>query len=121
GDNDMLAALIASKTSADKLFLLTDVDGLLTSPGADGKLLPEVFQITSDVEALVQAGAGSKKSVGGMATKIAAARLAMASGVEVWIASGKRPGVVTEILEGRGVGTRFQPQADALNDRQRWI
>jgi glutamate 5-kinase len=121
GDNDNLSALIAAKTSADKLFLLTDVDGLLTEPGARGKLLPEVFQITPDVEALVQAGAGSKKSVGGMATKIAAARLAMASGVEVWIASGKRPGVVTEILEGRGVGTRFEPQADALSERQRWI
>jgi glutamate 5-kinase len=121
GDNDSLSALIAAKTSADKLFLLTDVDGLLTEPGAAGKLLPEVFQITPDIEALVQAGAGSKKSVGGMATKISAARMAIASGVEVWIASGKRAGVVTEILEGRGVGTRFQPQADGLAPRQRWI
>ncbi len=121
GDNDTLSALIAAKTSADKLFLLTDVEGLLTSPGADGKLLPEVFQITPDVEALVQAGTGSKKSVGGMATKVSAARLAMASGVEVWIASGKRAGVVTEILEGRGVGTRFQAQTETLSARQRWI
>jgi glutamate 5-kinase len=121
GDNDTLAALIAAKTSADRLFLLTDVEGLLTSTGAEGQLLPEVFQITPDVEALVQSGTGSKKSTGGMATKVAAARIAMASGVEVWIASGKRPGVVTEILEGHGVGTRFQPKEDALNSRRRWI
>src|SRR5262245_66211936 len=92
GDNDSLAALIAAKTDAQKLFLLTDVDGLLTSTDADGKLLPEVFQITPDIEALVQAGTGSKKSVGGMGSKISAARLAMASGVEVWLASGRRPG-----------------------------
>jgi glutamate 5-kinase len=121
GDNDTLAALIAAKTSADRLFLLTDVEGLLTSPGSDGKLLPEVFQITPDVEALVQSGTGSKKSAGGMAAKVSAARLAMASGVEVWIASGRRSGVVTEILEGRGVGTRFQARETALNARRRWI
>jgi glutamate 5-kinase len=121
GDNDSLAALVAAKTSADKLFLLTDVDGLLTRPDAEGQLLPEVFQVTADVEALVKGGAGSKKSVGGMATKVAAARLAMAAGVETWIASGKRPGVVTEILEGRGTGTRFQAQADTLSARRRWI
>jgi hypothetical protein len=112
---------VAAKTGADKLFLLTDVDGLLTSTGADGRLLPEVFQITPDIEALVQAGTGSRKSVGGMASKIAAARLAMASGVEVWIASGTKPGVVTEILEGRGVGTRFQASEGALSARRRWI
>ncbi len=121
GENDTLAALVASKISADKLFLLTDVEGLKTSLDDDGRLLPEVFQITPDIEALVQAGPGSKKSTGGMATKVSAARLAMASGVEVWIASGRRTGVVTEILEGRGVGTRFQPQAEALNARRRWI
>lgn len=121
GDNDTLSALIAAKASADKLFLLTDVDGLMTHP-TDGELLPDVFQITPDIEALVQAGTGSKKSVGGMGTKVSAARLAMASGVETWIASGKRPGVVTEILEGRGTGTRFQAaQADVLSARRRWI
>lgn len=121
GDNDTLSALVAAKTDAGTLFLLTDVEGLLTKPGAGGVILPDVFQITPDVEALVSGGAGSKKSVGGMRTKINAARLAMASGVEVWIASGKRAGVVTEILEGRGVGTRFQAQGDALNARRRWI
>lgn len=121
GDNDTLSALVAARMDAARLFILTDVDGLLTSTGADGQLLPEVFQITPDIEALVQAGTGSAKSVGGMASKLSAARLAMASGVEVWIASGRRPGVVADILEGKGVGTRFAANPEALSARKRWI
>jgi glutamate 5-kinase len=100
GDNDTLSSLVAAKVDATHLFLLTDVDGLLTSTGEDGRLLPEVFQVTPDIEALVQAGTGSTKSVGGMASKLTAARLAMASGVEVWIAV---------------------PNAEALSARKRWI
>ncbi|MBK6879230.1 MAG: glutamate 5-kinase [Elusimicrobia bacterium] len=121
GDNDTLSALVAARMDAARLFILTDVDGLLTSTGADGQLLPEIFQITPDIEALVQAGTGSAKSVGGMASKLSAARLAMASGVEVWIASGRRPGMVRDILEGKGVGTRFVASPEALSARKRWI
>ncbi|HMX42777.1 MAG TPA: glutamate 5-kinase [Elusimicrobiota bacterium] len=121
GDNDSLSALVAAKMDAGHLFILTDVDGLLTSTGAEGQLLPEVFQITPDIEALVRAGTGSSKSVGGMASKLSAARLAMASGVEVWIASGRKPGIVRDILEGHGRGTRFAPQEEALSARKRWI
>lgn len=121
GDNDTLSSLVAAKVDATHLFILTDVDGLLTSTGEDGHLLPEVFQVTPEIEALVQAGTGSAKSVGGMASKLSAARLAMASGVEVWIASGRKPGVVKDILEGKGVGTRFVPSAEALSARKRWI
>ncbi len=121
GDNDTLSALVAAKVDASHLVILTDVDGLLTSTGAEGRLLPEVFQVTPDIEALVQAGTGSTKSVGGMGSKLSAARLAMASGVEVWIASGRKPGIVRDILEGKGVGTRFAPSPDALSARKRWI
>jgi glutamate 5-kinase len=121
GDNDTLASIIAAKMEARTLFLLTDVDGLLTELGEGGKILPEVFQVTPDIEALAGAVPGSAKSVGGMGSKIRAARFAMASGVEVWIASGRRPGIVRDILAGRGVGTRFEPQTDRLNARRRWI
>jgi glutamate 5-kinase len=121
GDNDTLSALVAAKVDAKHLFILTDVDGLLTSTGADGHLLPEVFQVTPDIEALVQAGTGSNKSVGGMASKLSAARLAMASGVEVWITSGRKPGTIKDILEGKGIGTRFVPSPEALSARKRWI
>jgi glutamate 5-kinase len=105
GDNDSLAAQVAAKVGADKLFLLTDVQGLLMG----GKVLPEVLHITPEVEALVHGGTKSPKSVGGMASKIKAARLATSSGVEVWIASGRSPGLLEEILDGRGIGTRFHP------------
>jgi glutamate 5-kinase len=121
GDNDTLAALIAAKMNARTLFLLTDVEGLLTRPGPGGRLLPEIFRITPEIEALVCAGPGSAKSAGGMATKISAARLAMAAGVEVWIASGRRPGLLTDLVEGRGLGTRFSPSPEVLSARRRWI
>ncbi len=122
GDNDQLAALVAAKVQAKKLFLLTDVDGLIQDFGGDtAKLLPEVFQITPEIEAMVRGGAGSKKSVGGMSSKLQAARAAMASGVEVWITSGRRPGIIQDILGGKGVGTRFQPMKQDLDSRQRWI
>jgi glutamate 5-kinase len=121
GDNDTLASLIAVKTEAKCLIILTDVDGLLTGEKLEGNILPEVFQITADIEALVRGGTGSTKSVGGMLSKIQAARLAMASGVETWIASGRRPGILRDIAAGRGTGTRFHPQEERLNARRRWI
>jgi len=121
GDNDQLAAQVAVKVEADTLFLLTDVDGLLEGFGREAKLLPEVFQITPEIESLVKGGAGSKKSVGGMGSKITAAKMAMASGVEVWIASGRRAGVIRDILEGKGLGTRFQPLRERLDARRRWL
>lgn len=121
GDNDTLSALVAAKVDASHLVILSDVDGLLTRLDAEGRLLPEVFQVTPEIEALVQAGTGSNKSVGGMSSKLSAARLAMASGVEVWIASGRKPGIVRDILEGKGVGTRFVASPEALSARKRWI
>jgi glutamate 5-kinase len=121
GDNDALAAQVAVKLAAKKLFLLTDVDGLLKEFGPDAKPLTEVFQITPDIEALVRGGAGSRKSVGGMKSKIQAAAVAMASGVEVWIASGRRSGILEQIVDGQGLGTRFKPWRETLDARRRWI
>ncbi len=122
GDNDSLAAMVAVKMEAKTLCLLTDVEGLLTGTGDNARILPEVFQLTPDIEALVSAKTGSHKSAGGMASKIQAAHKAMSSGVETWIASGRRMNVVHEILKGQGIGTCFQPQQDTpLNARKRWI
>ncbi|MGQ0644496.1 MAG: glutamate 5-kinase, partial [Elusimicrobiota bacterium] len=119
GDNDSLAAQVAVKIGAEKLFLLTDVEGLLRNLGPGAELLPEVFRITPEVEALVRAERGSHKSAGGMASKLRAARTAMAAGVEVWIASGRRPGAVSDSVEGRGAGTRFAPARGGLDARRR--
>ena len=106
GDNDKLSALVASKMDADLLILLTDVDGLFDrNPDADkdAKLISMVDEITKDIERI----AGSKKderSVGGMRTKIGAAKVAMASGCNMVIANGKLDNVI--IASGRGRGDR---------------
>ena len=123
GDNDNLSALVAALIDADLLVLLTDVDGLYpenptTSAGA--RKLDTVDAVTDDVTRLVwdHAGAGS---VGGMATKLEAARKAAASGVPMIIANGHQRGVLGRILAGEPIGTYFAPRADRLAARKRWI
>ena len=91
GDNDRLSARVASMMSADCLVLLSDVDGLYTAPpgsAAARALIAEVRQITPDIEAMA-GGAGTELSRGGMVTKIEAGKIALASGTNMVIASGK--------------------------------
>jgi glutamate 5-kinase len=123
GDNDNLAALVASLVEADLLVLLTDVEGLYTSdPATDAgaQLLETVAAITPEIERLVWKHDGAV-SVGGMATKLQAAQKAAAAGVPMIVASGRRPGALGAILEGEAVGTLFTPKADRLNARKHWI
>jgi glutamate 5-kinase len=123
GDNDNLSALTAILIEADLLVVLSDVDGLHTAdpravPGA--ALLPSVDAVTPAIEAM--AGAGGPLGTGGMATKIGAAKKACASGIATVIADGRRPGVLTAVLDGTGdVGTYFRPVADRLAARKQWI
>src|SRR5690606_30629772 len=94
GDNDRLAARVASMVSADLLVLLSDVDGLYTAPPAsdpDARLLTVVERITPEIEAMA-GSAGSELSRGGMQTKIEAGKIATAAGTAMVIASGKEPG-----------------------------
>ena len=107
-DNDQLSALVMSRLGAELLILLTDVDGLLTGvPGddPDAALIPEVHDITSEIEAL--AGSKSSRGRGGMSAKISAAGVAMASGGMAVIANGTKPGVIRRILSGEPEGTLF--------------
>ena len=107
-DNDQLSALVMSRLGADLLILLTDVDGLMTgSPSDDpsASLIPEVYGVTAEIEAM--AGNKSSRGRGGMATKIRAAGVAMASGGMAIIANGTRPGVIRRILDGESEGTLF--------------
>ena len=109
GDNDTLGAIVATHIRADLLILLSDIDGLYTAdPHTDptARLLPLVEAITPEIVAMT-GGAGSKLGTGGMQTKIHAARIATADGVEMVIANGKNPAVLYDIVEGRPVGTRF--------------
>ena len=123
GDNDTLSALVASLIDADLLVLLTDVDGLYTGdPRVDAaaRKLDVVEAITDDVRRLVWDRA-DRISVGGMASKLAAAQKAAASGIPMVIASGRQPGALARLLAGEAVGTYFAPKASRLTARKRWI
>jgi glutamate 5-kinase len=122
GDNDRLAARVASMASADCLVLLSDIDGLYTAPPANdpsAKLIPIVPRITADIEA-VAGGAASELSRGGMRTKIEAAKIAVAAGVHMVIANGKRLNPVQHIIDG-GLCTWFLTPSNPVTARKRWI
>lgn len=123
GDNDYLSALVAGLVNADLLLLLSDVEGLYTGdPGRDpaARLIPSVREITPEIEAL-GGGSGSSLGSGGMATKLAAARMAMQSGVITVIARAHAREVIRRVLGGEEVGTVFWPAENKLEARKRWI
>ncbi|WP_458758611.1 glutamate 5-kinase [Afipia sp. TerB] len=122
GDNDRLAARVATMTSADLLVLLSDIDGLYTAPpGANpnAKLIPVVDRVTADIEAMAGA-AESELSRGGMRTKIEAAKIATSSGTHMLIASGKVEHPLKTIADG-GRCTWFLTPANPVTARKRWI
>lgn len=109
GDNDTLGAIVATTISADLLIILSDIDGLFTAdPHSDSnaKLLHRVEKITPEIEAMI-GGAGTKLGTGGMITKIKAAKMTTACGIDMVIANGKDPDILYDILEGKEIGTRF--------------
>ncbi len=122
GDNDNLSAMVANLVDADLLVLLTDIAGLHTAdprrdPGA--RLIAEVKHIDAEIERLAdKAGA---LGIGGMVTKIEAARLATASGVTVIIADGREPDIIVRLAGGEKAGTRFLPTTTRLESRKRWL
>ena len=122
GDNDRLAARVATMTSSDLLILLSDIDGLYTAPpGANpnAKLIPVVESVTADIEAMAGA-AESELSRGGMRTKIEAAKIATSSGTHMLIASGKVEHPLQKIADG-GPCTWFLTPANPVTARKRWI
>jgi glutamate 5-kinase len=123
GDNDSLSALVASLIDADILMMLTDTGGLYTSdPNVDPdvRLIERVETIDGSIEEL--AGASfSNRGTGGMATKIEAAKIAIASGIAVVIASGLEPQIITRVAAGEAAGTYFRPTASKLESRKRWL
>jgi len=124
GDNDRLAALVAHLVDADVLVLLTDAPGLLTAdPRLDpsASLIEEIVEVDHTLEA-VAGGAGTVRGSGGMASKIAAAKMAAWSGVRVVIAGADRPGVLQDAVNGEaGVGTVVLPRERRLPARKLWI
>ena len=123
GDNDNLSALVANLLDADLLVILTDTGGLHTAdPRRDPKaqLVPRVERITPEIERLAQ-DTEAPHGVGGMITKLQAARLATAGGADVVIASGREPRALERLVEGEALGTLFPATTDRMESRKRWM
>ncbi|MDP9072240.1 MAG: glutamate 5-kinase [Actinomycetota bacterium] len=123
GDNDRLAALVAHLVDAAVLVLLTDTAGLLTGDPrlvADASLIEEIVEVDRELERVAGRSASVHGS-GGMASKLAAAKIAAWSGVRVVIASARRPGVLAGAVAGQAVGTVLHPHDRRLPARKLWI
>jgi glutamate 5-kinase len=124
GDNDRLSALVAHLIDADRLVLLTDTAGLFTADprfDATASLIEEIVEFDHHLEEIA-GGAGSAMGRGGMASKLAAAKMATWSGVTTTIAQSDRPRVVLDaIADTDGVGTTFRPRSTRLSARKLWI
>lgn len=109
GDNDTLAAIVATSAKAELLVLLSDIDGLYTAdphkdPGA--QLIPTVTEITEEILQLA-GDKGSALGTGGMKTKLTAAQICTRDGCDMIIANGSDPSLLYKIADGEPVGTRF--------------
>jgi glutamate 5-kinase len=123
GDNDTLSALVAGLLSADLLVIISDVEGLMTADPRrrrDARLIPTVTRIDAAVVRAARRGA-TAQGVGGMATKISAARLATESGVAVVITGGARTRPLSRLLAGEQHGTIFQAERRPPSSRHRWL
>lgn len=109
GDNDTLSAMVAVSIGAERLILMSDIDGLYTAdPHKDpnAKLIPEVHELSAEILALA-GGEGSALGTGGMRTKLNAAQLCMDAGCEMVILNGEKPSLLYSLFDGEAVGTRF--------------
>lgn len=121
GDNDKLSALVASLLPADLLVILTTVDGVIENfSKKDPKTINLIEQIDEQIEKIA-GGTTSPTAVGGMASKVQAAKIVIRSGIPMVIASGKKKGALARVLAGEDEGTLFVPQPDKLQSRKRWI
>jgi glutamate 5-kinase len=122
GDNDRLAARVAQTISADCVVLLSDTDGLYTSDPAkdpNAQFVSKVYQVTPEIEAMA-GGSLTEVGTGGMATKLAAARIALNAGCALCIASGRVNHPLRRIEEGARC-TWFLPSASPVSVRKQWI
>ena len=124
GDNDRLAALVSHLLRADTLVILTDTRGVFTAdPRLDNEasLIEEIVEVDAALEA-VAGGTGTARGSGGMASKLAAAKIASWSGVRSVIAAATMDNVIVGAIEGQiGIGTVIQPREQRLSARKLWI
>ena len=124
GDNDTLSALVATAINADELILLTDVDQLYSAdPRQDSEAKPiSDIHHQNAINKLESSKAESGSwGTGGMTTKLAAARIATASGITVHLADGRDPKRLDELLRGSRGGTVFHPSPNPIGNRKSWL
>jgi len=117
GDNDRLGALVTALIDADLLVILSHVEGLLDR---DKRVVSTVPEVSRKIDSLA-GGTDRLTSVGGMVSKLAAAKIVTRAGIPMVIASGERPNVLADLLVGREIGTIFLPGTKKLAGRKRWI
>jgi glutamate 5-kinase len=123
GDNDTLSANVALCADADLLVILTDTDGLFDKNPkrfAEARRLSRVDRIDEGIAALAK-GTDKATAIGGMETKISAARIATHAGIPVVIVRGSDPDILRSVLSGSDVGTYFAPSKRGLSLKERWI
>jgi len=121
GDNDKLSALVATLLPADLLVILTTVDGVIENFGkANPRTLTLIEKIDAAIEQVVR-GTQSATAVGGMKSKIEAAKIVVRAGIPMVIASGRKKQALADVLAGEDEGTLFVPHATKLKGRKRWI
>lgn len=121
GDNDKLSALVACLLPADLLVILTTVEGVIENFGKpSAQLVPTIDQITDAIESSAT-GTTSATAVGGMTSKIDAAKIVIRAGIPLVIASGRKTDALESITAGREIGTLFIPKPSKLASRKRWI
>ncbi len=123
GDNDQLAALVASLLEARRLVMLSDVDGLFTdNPDKykKAKIIKYVKEITPEIERKAKSDS-SMFGTGGMYSKLIAAKKATENGIAVNIINGKKSGLMLALFDGKEEGTAFEPMAKKYGARKGWI
>lgn len=123
GDNDSLAAMVAVLTNAQLLIILSDVPGLFSADprkSPDATLVKEVAEITKEIEEMAS-GIGTDFSVGGMITKIGAAKIVTAAQIGMVIAQGSKANVLKQIFNGEAIGTYFKPKKEKTASKKLWI
>ena len=118
GDNDQLAALVCNLVSADLLLILTDVEGVRDTAGVR---MPIIADIDRDATPVAGGSQGDGVGSGGMASKVASARMVTRTGIPTVVAPGRTANVLAEVLTGADIGSLFVPAGEPISARKHWI
>ncbi len=124
GDNDRLSAIVASILEADLLILLSDIDGMYTddpNKNPEARFISQVDNIDEKLENMGKASSGSGVGTGGMAAKIAAAKIATASGADMVITNGNNVENIVSVIAGKDTGTLFLNHKSQDFDLMKWL